>query len=78
MFGSWSLKKILPTVAPDLSYQELDMVSEGSQASEAFLQLLDNELGTEQREALRQALLEYCKLDTLALVRLTHFLGGGR
>ncbi len=78
MFGSWSLKKVLPTVAPDLSYQELDMVSEGSQASEAFLQLLDNELGAEQREALRQALLEYCKLDTLALVRLTHFLGGGR
>ncbi len=78
MFGSWSLKKVLPTVAPDLSYQELDMVSEGSQASEAFLQLLDNKLGVEEREVLRQALLEYCKLDTLALVRLTHFLGGSR
>jgi len=76
MLGSWALKKVLPTVAPDLSYQALDMVSEGSQASDAFLQLLDDKLGVEEREALRQALLDYCKLDTLALVRLAHFLSG--
>jgi hypothetical protein len=75
MLGSWSLKKVLPTVAPDLSHHELDMVREGAEASEAFLQLLDSNLGSDERRALRHALLDYCKLDTLALVRLARFLG---
>jgi len=74
MLGSWSLKKVLPTVAPDLSHHELDMVREGAQASEAYLQLLAGTLTNDDAQALRKALLDYCKLDTLALVRLAHFL----
>lgn len=77
MLGSWSLKKVLPTVAPDLSHHELDMVREGAQASEAYLQLMAGSLATEDSQALRQALLDYCKLDTLALVRLARFLIAG-
>jgi len=43
-------------------------------AREAFLDLLDPDLPAERNKFLRQSLLEYCKRDTLALVRLAHFL----
>jgi len=77
MLGSWSLKRVLPTVAPGLNHSSLDVVHDGGEASEAFLELLSPDLPAERTDALRQGLLEYCKLDTLALVRLAQFLGGG-
>ena len=40
----------------------------------AYWDSLSPEERDAQRQALRQALLDYCKLDTLALVRLARFL----
>jgi hypothetical protein len=34
--GSWSIKDVLPVVAPDLSYYELDGVKDGTMAMEAY------------------------------------------
>jgi hypothetical protein len=76
MLGSWSIKKVLPTIAPDLDYAGLGDVQEGGAASEAFLGLMDPETSAERRETLRADLLRYCKLDTEALVRLRDFLAG--
>ena len=76
MLGSWSLKKVLPTVAPDLSYDGLEHVSVGSEAEAAFQELLNAGTSAERRRELRRALLDYCRLDTLAMVRLAHALAG--
>jgi hypothetical protein len=76
MCGSWSLKKVLPTIAPELDYQSVGEIKEGGAADNAFQQLARGDLSSDRRTELRQALLDYCKLDTLAMVRLAHFLAG--
>lgn len=69
--GSFSLKSVAPALVPSLSYADLDGVSEGLGASAGFLSIADGSLeDNREREALRQGLLEYCKLDTLALVEV--------
>lgn len=72
MLGSWSIKAVLPTIAPELSYEGLT-VAHGSAAQEAFAEILAPETSEEGRAELRQALLEYCERDTLAMVRIACF-----
>jgi hypothetical protein len=69
MQGSWSIKSVLPTVAPDLAYENL-AVQHGGMAQQAYLELIKADTTPERREELRHGLLAYCGLDTLALVRL--------
>jgi hypothetical protein len=72
--GSYSIKSVLPAVAPDLSYDDLD-IGEGGDASAAYYQIAaDTRLTPEARTELRQALLKYCARDTLALVRVHRWL----
>jgi hypothetical protein len=66
--GSTSIKKVLPVIAPDLSYKEMD-VANGTDAMEAWVRLITMPDGND-RDQLREAMLEYCKLDTYAMVRL--------
>jgi len=68
MKGSYSIKAVLPALVPALSYQDLD-IKEGGTASTSFAQMVS---GTFQGdvEKTRQALLAYCKLDTLAMVQI--------
>ncbi|MBY0577910.1 MAG: DUF2779 domain-containing protein [Burkholderiales bacterium] len=72
MKGSWSIKAVLPTVAPDLDYTALT-VGNGGDAQEAFREILHPETQDERRNLLTEGLREYCKLDTLAMVRLAWF-----
>ena len=74
MLGSWSIKAVLPTLAPELSYAALGEVQEGNAASDAFIEMLAPETSDERRAALRDDLLRYCALDTLAMVRLARAL----
>jgi hypothetical protein len=73
MLGSWSLKAVLPTVAPDLSYATLGEVRDGLAAQTAYLEAIDLRTTDARRAALRRDLLDYCRHDTLALVRLVEF-----
>ena len=73
MLGSWSIKAVLPTVAPDLSYEKLGAVRDGLGAQTAYLEAIDAKTPAPRRAALRRALLDYCRHDTLALVRLVEF-----
>ena len=68
MNGSSSIKAVLPALVPELSYETLE-VGDGGQAMLAWSRLVE---GTEAAEAerLRQALWDYCTLDTLAMVRI--------
>jgi hypothetical protein len=74
--GSWSIKKVLPAIAPDLSYGNLDGVQDGGMATDAYLEAIA-EITTEERKAeIEQQLLKYCELDTFAMVRLWQFFSG--
>lgn len=68
MKGSYSIKYVLPALVPELSYSEL-LIRNGSDASAAFYNLQYTR-NSEDVERTRAALLEYCKLDTLAMVKL--------
>ena len=74
MKGSWSLKAVLPTVAPDLDYSALGEVQEGMAAGRAYFEIIDKQTDPKRRQELIKSLTEYCKLDTLAMVRLARFL----
>lgn len=72
MRGSWSIKKVLPTVAPEQNYDDLT-VGDGGMAQQSYLEMLQSETPAPRREELRAALLAYCHQDTLALVRLARY-----
>ena len=66
--GSYSLKAVLPALVPELSYGAL-AINNGTMASSAWLALrLSDDDG--HNEQIRQRLLEYCHLDTLAMVKI--------
>jgi hypothetical protein len=61
---------VLPALVPDLSYDALDEVQDGGAAQQAFIEIISTETSA-QRKAQRAAQLrQYCKLDTLAMVRV--------
>ncbi|UCF61338.1 MAG: DUF2779 domain-containing protein [Anaerolineaceae bacterium] len=68
MSGSYSIKAVLPALVPELSYESLE-ISEGTQAMEAYYQL-GIETNPRIIERIRTDLWEYCKFDTLAMVRI--------
>ncbi len=74
--GSWSIKAVLPAVAPDLSYEKLDGVQNGGMAMEAYLEAIHPDTSPERKDEIEHQLLEYCGLDTFAMVRLWQFLAG--
>lgn len=74
--GSWSIKSVLPAIAPDLSYAALDGVQNGGLAMEAYLEAVHPDTSDQRQQEIRQQLLAYCGLDTLAMVRLWQFLSG--
>ncbi|MFN2343770.1 MAG: DUF2779 domain-containing protein, partial [Desulfonatronovibrio sp.] len=76
MYGSWSLKAVLPCLAPDLNYSDLDGVQDGNQAQEAYAEAVSPDTTSKRREEIRKALSAYCELDTLALVRIVKVLSG--
>lgn len=71
--GSFSLKTILNPLVPDLSYDDLFIV-DGKIASVEIARLLfvSGRIPAAQRAKTRHDLLEYCKRDTFATVRLVH------
>lgn len=74
MQGKWSIKTVLPALVPELSYNELT-IGNGTDASNAFYHLQHTQ-NPDDVERTRAALLEYCKLDTLAMVKLLGVLRG--
>ena len=71
MKGSYSIKYVLPALFPDdpnLNYHNLKLIHNGSEAMNAFNTLPD--YNDEQRAIIRKNLLEYCKLDTFAMVKI--------
>lgn len=72
MNGSYSIKAVLPSLVPELSYKDLE-IGDGGTASAVFLDLFNNPKN-EATESIRANLLKYCQLDTLAMVRILEVL----
>ena len=70
MQGSYSIKHVLPSLIPKMAeaYKSLSGVQNGSDAMNAFAKLSSME--TKERKKMRNSLLEYCRLDTLAMVEV--------
>jgi hypothetical protein len=74
--GSWSIKKVLPAVAPDLRYEALEGVQDGGMAMNAFHEAIASGTTLERKAKIEQQLVDYCNLDTYAMVRLWKFFAG--
>jgi hypothetical protein len=68
MNGSYSIKNVLPVLVPELSYEHMT-IGNGADASLAFYNLRFETDGSKVKDT-RDALLKYCELDTLAMVRI--------
>lgn len=73
--GSSSIKNVLPVLIPELSYTGLN-VQKGDQAVERWEKMIDPLTSQEEKDQIDKDLLEYCKLDTLAMVKIYRFLKG--
>jgi hypothetical protein len=68
MKGSYSIKAVLPALVHELSYDNLE-ISNGGMASTAY-EILQRETDLMKIAETKQQLLEYCKLDTLGMVKI--------
>jgi len=67
--GSSSIKKVLPVLVPDLSYESLD-IQEGETAALKWKKVTFGETTEAEKAKVYADLIEYCKLDTLAMVEI--------
>ena len=74
MKNSFSIKNLLPALVPELSYSNLKIGS-GSVAMIAY-EKLNKETDMFRIWETREQLLEYCKMDTLAMVKVFEVLEG--
>lgn len=71
MKGKSSIKLVLPALFPndpELDYRALEGVHNGGEAASAFKDMVN--LPSDEQESVRENLLRYCELDTLAMVRI--------
>ena len=73
MRGSWSIKALLPQIAPDLDYSELEEIQEGNAASSGYLEAIAGDTSDGRRREISRQLRAYCRLDTEAMVRLVNY-----
>ncbi len=67
--GSASIKKVLPVLVPSLSHKDLD-ISDGSSAQRLWMEAVLDGKRPDEKEKILGDLLDYCKLDTLAMVEI--------
>ena len=65
--GSWSIKNVLPVMAPELSYKRLS-INKGDQAMIEWYEMVNGD--ESKKDGIAKALLQYCGLDTLAMVKV--------
>ena len=73
--GSFSIKYVLPTIAPELDYQSLE-VSDGMVAQAVYLEAIAPDCTEKRRTEIDTALKQYCNQDTWAMVLICDRLSG--
>jgi len=66
--GSYSIKAVLPALVPELGYDKME-IRDGEMAGLAYARMQKSG-DPEEIEQIRKALLDYCRLDTFAMVKL--------
>jgi hypothetical protein len=66
--GSYSIKSVLPALVPELGYDGME-IRNGEMAGIAYARMQKSS-DQEEIEQIRTALLDYCRLDTFAMVKL--------
>ena len=61
----------------ELDYSELVEVHHGMEAQDAYLEAISPETKQERKEQLKQHLLKYCEMDTIAMLKIAHFFEQG-
>jgi CRISPR/Cas system-associated exonuclease Cas4 (RecB family) len=69
LMGRSSIKVVLPTLVPKLSYAEME-IAEGQSAARCFEEMYEGRRRGDAVESARRNLLDYCQMDTLAMVRI--------
>lgn len=72
-FGSASIKKVLPVLVSELSYEKLE-IKEGNTAQRLWMETVFDNKNAGKKEKIMKDLLDYCRIDTLAMVQLFKFL----
>ncbi|MDQ7814995.1 MAG: DUF2779 domain-containing protein [Patescibacteria group bacterium] len=67
--GSASLKKVMPVLVPELSYDNLN-IRKGDQASATWPVITDPTISEAEKEKLIADEIEYCRLDVYGMVRI--------
>lgn len=67
--GSWSIKVVLPTLVPDMTYENLE-IGDGGQAQIAYLSMMTKSLSERDLVRIMKDLKVYCGQDTLAMVKV--------
>ena len=68
MKGSWSIKSVLTCLVPELRYSDLGDVQDGLMAQSAYHEIISGKLSKEEKDSLYADMLDYCKLDTYAML----------
>lgn len=68
--GSWSIKELLPTIDSTLDYSKLEGVQHGQMAIDAYAEAVHPATSADRKSEIERQLLDYCELDTLAMVRV--------
>ena len=70
MQGSYSIKYVLPALVPEFesAYKDLNLINHGGEAMQAYAAMAS--MNETQRDVYKKALLAYCRLDTLAMVKV--------
>lgn len=72
--GSFSLKSVAPALLGELHSYDNMLIANGSDAQRAFEELIAPSTPIVRKAILKNAMLEYCKKDTLVMVELVKWL----
>jgi hypothetical protein len=67
--GSFSIKAVLPVLVPELSYKDLN-IRDGAMAMQGWKKMMFEVDDQKKKDQIKNDLLKYCELDTLAMVEI--------
>jgi predicted RecB family nuclease len=77
VFGfSNSIKSVAPALSPDVTYDDLEEIADGGDASTAFWLMANGRADPARWAQMQSALRAYCHRDTWALMKLHNALSG--
>lgn len=71
--GSWSIKKVLPVLIPELTYKGMQ-ISNGTEAMVGWEEVVYKNISDLEKENIKEHLLRYCELDTYAMYKIYEYL----